>query len=98
MTQVPFLLQRSQRRIGTFAARSPRRVNPIGLSLVQVLDVSGPELRFAGVDLVDGTPIVDIKPYVSAFDRPPGEPRSGWFDTIAPQQGATPSTLAEKSD
>jgi tRNA (adenine37-N6)-methyltransferase len=46
------------------------------------------------VDLLDGTPVLDIKPFVSRFDRPPGEPRCGWFDDIAMSDGSTPSGLA----
>jgi tRNA (Thr-GGU) A37 N-methylase len=75
MRQVPFLFRREERAMGMFATRTPRRINPIGLSLVELLDVAGGTVRFAGVDLLDGTPVLDIKPYVTRFDRPPGEPR-----------------------
>lgn len=95
MTQVPFLLQRQRRAMGILATRGPRRVNPIGLSLVRLLEVSAALIRFGGVDLVDGTPIIVIKPYVTAFDRPPGEPRCGWFDTVELADGAPPTTLAD---
>jgi tRNA (adenine37-N6)-methyltransferase len=94
MRLVPFLLRNQERRMGVFATRAPRRVNPIGLSLIQVLDVAGPVIRFAGVDLLDGTPVIDIKPYVSRFDRPEGEPRCGWFDEVVMPEGATPRRLA----
>ncbi|MET0134291.1 MAG: TrmO family methyltransferase, partial [Kibdelosporangium sp.] len=87
LTQVPFLLKHDPRRIGMFATRSPRRINPIGLSLVRVLDVSGSTVRFAGVDLVDGTSIIDLKPYVPAFGRPPGAPRSGWIAPLVLEEG-----------
>jgi tRNA-Thr(GGU) m(6)t(6)A37 methyltransferase TsaA len=93
LTQVPFLLRPQQRPMGVFATRGPRRVNPIGLSLLRVLDVTGREIRFAGVDVLDGTPVIDLKPYVSRFDRPPGEPRCGWFDTIDIAEGITPADL-----
>lgn len=93
LRQVPFLLRSQQRRMGIFATRGPRRVNSIGLSLVQILEVAGPVIRFAGVDLLDGTPVIDIKPYVSRFDRPDGDPRCGWFDQIAIDDGATPGRL-----
>src|SRR5688500_17717700 len=46
---------------GVFATRSPRRPNSIGLSLVRLLEVNGSELRFDGVDLLDGTPVLDVK-------------------------------------
>jgi tRNA (adenine37-N6)-methyltransferase len=94
LRQVPFLLRRRPRQVGVFATRGPRRVNPIGLSLIQLLDVTGGEIRFAGVDLLDGTPVLDVKPYVTRFDRPPGEPRCGWFDELAIADGTTPAQLA----
>ncbi|HKS97974.1 MAG TPA: tRNA (N6-threonylcarbamoyladenosine(37)-N6)-methyltransferase TrmO [Rugosimonospora sp.] len=93
LTQVPFLLRPQQRSMGVFATRGPRRVNPVGLSLIQVLEVAGREVRFAGVDLLDGTPVIDLKPYVTRFDRPAGEPRCGWFDTVPLPDGVTPADL-----
>jgi tRNA (adenine37-N6)-methyltransferase len=93
LTQVPFLLRAEQRRMGVFATRGPRRVNPIGLSLVKLLSVTGRQVEFGGVDLLDGTPVIDLKPYVSRFDRPEGEPRCGWFDTVELTEGITPSDL-----
>jgi tRNA-Thr(GGU) m(6)t(6)A37 methyltransferase TsaA len=93
LRQVPFLLRPQQRLIGIFATRGPRRVNPIGLSLVRLTAVTDREVRFTGVDLLDGTPVLDIKPYVTRFDRPPGEPRCGWFDEITMTDGATPAGL-----
>ena len=64
------------RRMGVFATRSPFRPNPIGLSCVRLLEVvpntpRGPVLRVAGADLLDGTPILDIKPYVPYADSHP---------------------------
>ncbi len=93
LRQVPFLLRRQQRQMGVFATRGPRRVNPIGLSLVRLLSVAGQTIRFAGVDLIDGTPVIDLKPYVTRFDRPPGDPRCGWFDQLAISEGTTPAQL-----
>jgi tRNA-Thr(GGU) m(6)t(6)A37 methyltransferase TsaA len=90
---VPFLLARRPRPIGIFATRGPRRINPIGLSLVRVVGVEGARVRFAGVDVIDGTPVLDLKPYVSKFDRPPGAVRCGWFDDTALPPGATPGSL-----
>lgn len=80
--------------MGVFATRGPRRVNPIGLSLIQLLQVTGQVIRFAGVDLLDGTPVIDVKPYVTRFDRPPGDPRCGWFDEITITDGSTPARSA----
>lgn len=93
LSQVPFLLRSQQRAMGMFAARGPWRVNPIGLSLIRILDVTGPAVRFAGVDLLDGTPVLDLKPYVTRFDRPPGEPRCGWYDQVPIGDGVTPAQL-----
>ena len=74
--------------------RGPRRPNPIGLSLVRIVAIDGHTLRFAGVDLIDGTTVLDVKPYVTAFDEPAGEVRCGWFDERLresdTQQGAAP--------
>lgn len=64
---------------GVFATRAPARPNRIGLSVVRLLRVEGTRLHFAGADMVDGTPVLDIKPYVPRFDAPaPG--RIGWFE------------------
>jgi tRNA (adenine37-N6)-methyltransferase len=78
--------------MGIFATRGPKRVNPIGLSLIQLLDVTGSTIRFAGVDLLDGTPVIDLKPYVTRFDRPAGDPRCGWFDQVTISNGYTGTT------
>ena len=91
LRQVPFLMRRQHREMGMFAIRTPRRINPIGLSLIQLLDVTGAAVRFAGVDLLDGTPVIDLKPYVARFDRPPGEPRCGWYDHVPIRDGVTPA-------
>jgi tRNA-methyltransferase O len=47
----------------------------------------------SGVDLIDGTPVLDIKPYVTRFDRPPSDPRCGWFDDIPMRAGSMPDGL-----
>jgi len=94
LRQVPFLLRRQRRQMGIFATRGPRRVNPIGLSLIQLLEVTPETVRFAGVDVIDGTPVIDLKPYVTRFDRPPGDPPCGWFDEVALGDGSTPAGLA----
>jgi tRNA-Thr(GGU) m(6)t(6)A37 methyltransferase TsaA len=95
MMVVPYLLRQQQRRTGLFATRSPLRVNPLGLSLVRLVEVAPPVITFAGVDLLDGTAVLDIKPYVTRFDLPDGEPRCGWFDGVAIRDGATPARLAD---
>src|SRR3981081_2212833 len=50
---------------GVFATRSPRRPNPIGLTLVELISREGPQLRVRGIDMLEATPILDIKPYLS---------------------------------
>ncbi len=64
---------------GVFATRAPARPNPIGLSVVEVVSVEPPKVVVRGVDLLDGTPILDLKPYVPAFDAYPNS-RAGWLD------------------
>jgi tRNA-Thr(GGU) m(6)t(6)A37 methyltransferase TsaA len=68
-------------RRSLFATRSPDRPNPIGLSAVQLLRVDGLTLHVRGVDLLDGTPILDVKPYIPYADAFPGS-RAGWIDEI----------------
>ena len=62
---------------GVFATRSPRRPNPIGFTVVELLRRDGPRLHVRGVDMLDGTPILDIKPYLS--NVPPEALRRGWL-------------------
>lgn len=62
---------------GVFATRSPRRPNPIGLTVVRLLRREGSRLVVQGVDMLDGTPILDIKPYLSSV--PSQELRRGWL-------------------
>lgn len=62
---------------GTFALRSPVRPNPIALSVVRLLQIEGTRLRVAGLDCLDGTPLVDIKPYLTTVDAPLGDTPSG---------------------
>jgi tRNA-Thr(GGU) m(6)t(6)A37 methyltransferase TsaA len=63
---------------GVFSTRAPSRPNPIGLSVVRLLGVEGNLLQIENVDVVDGTPLLDIKPYVPEFDHQPAE-RVGWL-------------------
>lgn len=63
---------------GVFATRSPIRPNRIGLSVVRLIAIQGSTLRFEGNDMLDGTPVLDIKPYVPAFDARQTD-RIGWF-------------------
>ena len=62
---------------GVFATRSPRRPNPIALTVVELLSREGPTLHVRGIDMLDGTPILDIKPYLS--NVPAERLRRGWL-------------------
>jgi tRNA-Thr(GGU) m(6)t(6)A37 methyltransferase TsaA len=62
---------------GVFATRSPRRPNPIGLTVVELLRRENADLHVRGVDMLDGTPILDIKPYMSSI--PMEKVRRGWL-------------------
>lgn len=70
---------------GVFATRSPRRPNPIGLTAVELLRREGGELQVRGVDMLDGTPILDIKPYLSSI--PAENLRRGWLAEAEARQG-----------
>jgi tRNA-Thr(GGU) m(6)t(6)A37 methyltransferase TsaA len=63
---------------GVFATRSPYRPNPVGLTVVELLRRDGATLHVRGVDMLDATPVLDIKPYMSGID--PSVLRRGWFD------------------
>ena len=67
--------------MGVFATRSPFRPNPIGLSCVKLLRIEGNELVVAGADLMDGTPILDIKPYLPFADAQP-DASGGFAETL----------------
>lgn len=83
----PLLLRGTGRRVGVFATRYPARPNRLGLSLIRILRIDGNEITFRGVDTVDGTPVLDIKPWVPDFDLPAeareradrGRIRCGWY-------------------
>ncbi len=63
---------------GVFSTRSPRRPNPIGLTVVRILRREGRMLHVQGVDMLDGTPVLDIKPYLSSV--PEADLKKGWMD------------------
>jgi tRNA (adenine37-N6)-methyltransferase len=69
-------------RRGVFATRSPKRPNPIGLSLVRLVRIEGAVIHIEELDLLDGTPLLDIKPYVPPFDER-ADARYGWFEQRA---------------
>lgn len=73
---------RGTRKVGAFASRAPYRPNPIGLSCVRLTKIDGLRLFVAEHDLLDGTPILDLKPYLPYADSFP-EARAGWVDELA---------------
>lgn len=83
LTVVPFM-EPAER--GLFSTRAPRRPNQIGMSVVRLLRIEGNVLHILGVDVLDGTPLVDIKPYFRTFDAFP-EAVSGWAERHQEQAG-----------
>ncbi len=79
---VPFLDTEPR---GLFATRAPSRPNPIGLSVVRLVAIKDGQLLIEGVDILDGTPLLDIKPYVDEFDGR-GEVRVGWLESARKQK------------
>jgi tRNA-Thr(GGU) m(6)t(6)A37 methyltransferase TsaA len=82
----------TRERRSLFATRSPDRPNPIGLSAVRLVRIDGCDLHVVGIDLIDGTPILDIKPYLPYADAFP-DAKAGWIDQIprdAPQVARRP--------
>jgi tRNA-Thr(GGU) m(6)t(6)A37 methyltransferase TsaA len=77
---------RSERKRGVLATRAPHRPNPIGISAVKLISVSGLVLEIEDLDLIDGTPVLDLKPYVPWTDAIPNA-KTGW---LAPPDGALP--------
>lgn len=75
---------------GVFATRSPYRPNPIGLTVVEVLGREGNKVRVRGIDMLDGTPILDIKPYMSSV--PAEKLRLGWFAEAEARRAAEKGT------
>ena len=71
---------------GVFATRSPRRPNPIGLTVVELLRRDGAKLHVRGVDMLDGSPILDLKPYLSSV--PAERLRRGWLAEAEARGGA----------
>lgn len=71
---------RSKKKVGLWASRSPHRPNPIGMTAVKILSIEGPTITVQGHDLMNQTPIVDIKPYLTYADSIP-DARLGWLET-----------------
>jgi tRNA-Thr(GGU) m(6)t(6)A37 methyltransferase TsaA len=77
LSVTPFLDSRPH---GIFATRAPSRPNPIGLSVVRLARIDGNILHLENLDILDGTPLLDVKPYVPDFDQPEGKVRVGWLE------------------
>ncbi|KQW47428.1 hypothetical protein ASC77_13270 [Nocardioides sp. Root1257] len=90
---VPFLLRGTGRELGVFATRAPRRPNAIGLSLVRIRSVEGAQVHVVGVDLLDGTPVLDLKPFFPDADTPDPPLSGGWFDEVELRDGIRPSDV-----
>jgi len=88
LTVTPFLDTTTH---GIFATRAPCRPNAVGISIVKLVTVKGREIIIEDVDVLDGTPLLDIKPYVPLFDCYPDE-KSGWLE------GFKDSVVSKKSD
>jgi len=81
---------------GLFATRAPSRPNPVGISAVRLLGISGCRLDIGELDLLDGTPVLDIKPYVPEFDAYP-EAVAGWLDRSSVDRTAADNRFAQSS-
>ena len=82
---------------GVFATRSPRRPNPIGLSIVRLIRREGGTLFLEDVDILDGTPVLDIKPYTARFDRIDNT-RNGWQDEVTEETARQRGPRAYNAD
>jgi tRNA-Thr(GGU) m(6)t(6)A37 methyltransferase TsaA len=89
---IPFLDDRER---GVFATRAPARPNAIGMSSVRLLRILNNTLEVADVDILDGTPLLDIKPYVAEFDCHSVE-KSGWLDQSSQQRSVADARFDEK--
>ena len=84
LTVTPFLDTTPR---GLFATRAPCRPNPIGFSTVRLIEVRGSTLVVEDVDILDGTPLLDMKPYVAAFDSYP-DASAGWLEHVVQGVGS----------
>ena len=71
--------EKSGTKRGVFSTRTPMHPNSLGLSVVELLGVEGNIVTIKGVDILDGTPLIDIKPYIENFDKVDLVPTSGWM-------------------
>lgn len=80
----------SGKKRGVLGTRSPHRPNPIGLSLVKLVSIDGLVLHVRDVDMIDGSPVFDIKPYLPYAEARPSA-RTGWIENLAPTDAETPA-------
>jgi tRNA-Thr(GGU) m(6)t(6)A37 methyltransferase TsaA len=88
---------RSDKRRGVFATRSPHRPNPLGMSLVELVSVDGLVLSVKGLDLLEGTPVLDIKPYIPYADSRP-DADHGWLEEPARNGDPKPAFVVDFSE
>jgi tRNA-Thr(GGU) m(6)t(6)A37 methyltransferase TsaA len=88
MTVIPF---HDKEPHGVFATRAPNRPNPIGLSIVRLIEIHENILTLENVDMLDGAPVIDIKPYVPSFDHPENV-KMGWLE---PRNNEVKTKLAD---
>ena len=88
LSVVPFN-DKTQTPRGVFSTRTPMHPNGLGLSVVELVKVEANVVTIKGVDILDGTPLIDIKPYIENFDKVEGEVKSGWMQS-------TPHEVAQK--
>ena len=72
---------------GVFSTRTPMHPNSLGLSVVELVKVEENIVTIKGVDILDGTPLLDIKPYIENFDKVEGETKSGWMQSSQEEVG-----------
>lgn len=75
----------SELEVGIFASRSPLRPNPIGLSVVELKGIEGNEILISGIDVFNGTPLLDIKPYIRTIDIK-NDANDGWMDKLSDKE------------
>lgn len=68
--------------VGVFATRAPYRPNPLGVTVVRLVERKGNVLQVAGLDAIDGTPVIDIKPYLPPYDSPPHVQVPDWVSRL----------------
>ena len=73
---------------GVFSTRTPMHPNSIGLSVVELVNVKDNIVTIKGIDILDGTPLLDIKPYIENFDKIDGETKSGWMKSSSDDVGS----------